>query len=819
MCFDGERRMMGSLRLNLFIKHPWRMPSMTLSLPTSLFQTISTRRGSGISRSHFVSNSSSGKPFIMGSPQSRTYGMEMIIGISFFLDVERNTNPPPMLSFSATMLKNYGPCFDSVRAADPEEAKALVVIRGIKAVLQVGLERVLLLTNCNRLVRAFETRSDDLSWRALTLAPDLVSPSSLFVEFHFKYINRFCNFEAYALAKQGRQQIVNDTKLEFHLKSGYDYARATDFEEAETVTVIRGMEAALGKDMKRVMVLTNCRPLISAFEAGSTDLSWGALTLAPEMSDLKNTILSMVTKGWTSTSYVDPIVLSPNLTTCHHSLTDEDHGVYCCPPNPEAEESIFDFKFPDSSSPIRVRRAAHHVDKDYIAKYNKAISIMKSLPYTDPRNWYRQADMHCLYCTGSYNQEHSNSLMKIHRSWLFFPWHRMMIYFHERVVGSLIGDETFALPFWNWDSPEGMMIPDFYMNGSFFDVDRDRSHLPPQVADLNFDYDFAINATTLPPRDQTAVNTAFMYNQMVSGAKKAELFMGCPYKAGEEGFCDAPGTIEAAPHNALHTWVGCNLNPERENMGAFYSAARDPIFYGHHSNIDRLWEVWRKLRGTDDPAIMDAEWLDSYFYFHNEKSQLVRIRIRDVLDITKLRYKFETIDNPWLNARPKPSVPPKIARHILKMRDMEENGLGSTSSAFGANCRTLDSTIRVTVHRPKTGRTKKEKDEEEEVLVVFGIDIKKDRYVKFDVYINAADETIIGPESREFAGTFVSMRKGVRLVMHKDDVISKKKTYLKLGISELLEDLEADDEEKIWVTVVPRSGTGTIEGIRFEYLR
>ncbi|KAF5198392.1 Polyphenol oxidase protein [Thalictrum thalictroides] len=395
----------------------------------------------------------------------------------------------------------------------------------------------------------------------------------------------------------------------------------------------------------------------------------------------------------------------------------------------------------------------------------------------------------------------------------------MMLYFHERILGSLIGDDTFALPFWNWDTPEGMFIPDMYMNGSFLDSQRERSHLPPQVADINFDY----VERGLDTEDQIKANVAFMYHQMVSGAKKTELFMGCPYKTGENGFCDGPGTIELAPHNALHTWVGNAQNPEYEHLGAFYSAAKDPVFYAHHSNIDRLWDVWRGFSGNKD--INDPDWLESYFYFYDENSQNIRIKIRDVLDKTKLRYSYEQVDNLWLNARPKPSVPPKIARHILKMRDIQ-NKLQSpnqiSSPDFGPEGHTLDTTLRVRVPRPKTHRTKKEKDDQEEVLVIYGIEVKKDLYVKFDVFVNAVDETTIGPEFREFAGTFVNMRSGVRIVMNKNDVVTKKKTILKLGISELLEDLEADEDESIWVTLVPRGGTcinTTVDGVRIEYMQ
>ncbi|KAF6171403.1 hypothetical protein GIB67_009544 [Kingdonia uniflora] len=64
-------------------------------------------------------------------------------------------------------------CYDSLRAANAEEAEAVAVLRGMEAALSSGLHRVLLLTDCLRLVRAFRECSEDLSWRALTLAPDI----------------------------------------------------------------------------------------------------------------------------------------------------------------------------------------------------------------------------------------------------------------------------------------------------------------------------------------------------------------------------------------------------------------------------------------------------------------------------------------------------------------------------------------------------------------------------------------------------------------------------------------------------------------------
>ncbi|KAF5187812.1 Polyphenol oxidase protein [Thalictrum thalictroides] len=125
------------------------------------------------------------------------------------------------------------------------------------------------------------------------------------------------------------------------------------------------------------------------------------------------------------------------------------------------------------------------------------------------------------------------------------------------------------------------------MNGSFLDSQRERSHLPPQAADIMLKDDWILRIESKPMWHSCIIKWYQVQKRLI------ELFMSCPYKASVEGFCDGPGTIELTPHNALHTWVGNTQNPEYEKLGEFYLAAKDPVFYAHHSNIDRHWDdVW-----------------------------------------------------------------------------------------------------------------------------------------------------------------------------------------------------------------------------------
>ncbi|PKU73766.1 Polyphenol oxidase A1, chloroplastic [Dendrobium catenatum] len=245
---------------------------------------------------------------------------------------------------------------------------------------------------------------------------------------------------------------------------------------------------------------------------------------------------------------------SPPLNCCALSLVSSDL-------------QILNFTFPLPSSPLRIRPAAHLVDSRYISQYSKAVQLMKDLPKSDPRNFFQQANIHCAYCNGAYDQlGFSNLQLLIHNSWLFFPWHRIYLYFHERILAKLIGDDSFALPFWNWDSPDGMRIPSMYLNtSSLYHPNRDPSHQPPVMVDLNFLQVGSDQAVVYPSVDD---NLRIMYRQMMENGATTELFLGSAFRAGEQPE-PGPGSVEVIPHNTLHDWTGDPRKQNREDMGAF----------------------------------------------------------------------------------------------------------------------------------------------------------------------------------------------------------------------------------------------------------
>ncbi|XP_025696440.1 polyphenol oxidase I, chloroplastic [Arachis hypogaea] len=497
-----------------------------------------------------------------------------------------------------------------------------------------------------------------------------------------------------------------------------------------------------------------------------------------------------------------PVDLPPNAIT----------SPYCCPTLATPFKFI-DFKdylinatynkYKNNSSIIRVRRPAHLVDDEFIAKLEKGIAIMKSLPNDDPRNFIQQAKVHCAYCNGGYPQKHpfQDQKIDVHRSWLFFPFHRFYIYFFERILGTLIGDPSFALPYWNWDSIQGMQIPSYFTtpNSSLYHKLRHYKHMPPHLVDLNYD----ILSPKIRTQDQQiSYNLAFMYKQMVLANTK-ELFMGSPYRLGDPAQ-PGPGSVELAPHNSIHDWLGAVDTPNHEDMGTFYTAARDPIFYAHHSNVDRLWELWTKLEGGRRDYRDDPNWLDSKFFFYDENLNLVRVKVRDCLDTKLLGYVYEEVDLPWLNVNPKPRRT-KMQREAKKSSILASKPI--TKFPF-----VLDSKVSISVKRPKKLRSKEEKEQEEEVLVIEVTELQSYENVKFDVHIDDDEDMLSDENHAEFVGTFVSLPHGNH--GHKSN------TRFMVGISKVLENLEAEEDDHIVVTLVPMIGKGdvTIGRINIQFM-
>lgn len=310
----------------------------------------------------------------------------------------------------------------------------------------------------------------------------------------------------------------------------------------------------------------------------------------------------------------------------------------CCMPRPYTGKPVRQFEF-NASLPFRLRRPAHLLDEEYIAKYERAVALQKALPDTDPRSFRNQQRLHCLYCDNGIYYPNSTWPLEIHGGWHFLPWHRMFTYFNERILAKLLDDDTFALPYWNWDNqtpepPFANILPYMYArnkSSSLWNKNRNNCSQPPFTAVLNTDG----SCSAKSPELLRTENVRLMYTQIVSGAPTPNLFFGMPYSLGDAGPSGA-GMFEDAPHGSIHFWLG-DPNAQLDDMANPAVAARDPTFYTHHTNVDRIWNIWKSLGGKQRKDPTHRDFLDGQYTLYDENGDLVIVNASQTLNSTLLR--------------------------------------------------------------------------------------------------------------------------------------------------------------------------------------
>ncbi|XP_057812441.1 polyphenol oxidase I, chloroplastic-like [Salvia miltiorrhiza] len=468
----------------------------------------------------------------------------------------------------------------------------------------------------------------------------------------------------------------------------------------------------------------------------------------------------------------------------------------CCPPYSDTKKGYYELP---TFTEMRRRPAAHNLTPDYIKKYENAIQEMRKLDVTDPddpRGFLQQANIHCAYCNGPYDQVgHPGIDIQVHNSWLFFPFHRWYLYFYERIMGELIGDPNFALPYWNWDNPDGMQMPLMFdrEESPLYDIERDQTHRPPAVVSL------ALSAASITdPVQLKCNNLTQMYKEMIGDVESAIDFMGDPYVDGESPpkFSDG-GSAERGAHTGIHVWTGNPKNDFSEDMGNFYSAGRDPLFYAHHSNVDRMWTIWKTLpcaftKDINDQVVPNPDdFNNASFLFYDEKKNLVRVKVADCLEHTKMGYEYEDSPTPWKTYRPTQRQKPVNAKVLAKTAE-------TGGKVFPL---TLAKTRKVVAPKPTKGKA-------DEVLVLENITSDSSKLVSFNVFVNDADDTPQKLDRAEYAGCFTQIPHTVRA--------KERPSNLRLNLRELYENINIGDDDFIVVTIVPQVNGGevTIGGIK-----
>src|SRR5438094_441059 len=95
-----------------------------------------------------------------------------------------------------------------------------------------------------------------------------------------------------------------------------------------------------------------------------------------------------------------------------------------------------------------MRRDVSTLSAANVTALRNGVQMMQSRPATDPTSWSFQAAMHGTYtmpANPSWNQCQ-------HGSYFFLSWHRMYLYYFERILRAASGDSGLTLPYWNYSN-------------------------------------------------------------------------------------------------------------------------------------------------------------------------------------------------------------------------------------------------------------------------------------------------------------------------------------------------------------------------------
>lgn len=249
------------------------------------------------------------------------------------------------------------------------------------------------------------------------------------------------------------------------------------------------------------------------------------------------------------------------------------------------------------TTPVRVRRNVNElaVDDPIILSYKKAVEVMKARPANDPTSWIAQADIHRKLCP--------------HSNWFFLPWHRSYLAWFEDICREAIGDESFALPYWDWTHDP--QVPKHFW-GDDNPLYHRRAITPHGVISDEFVGENVIKGRILATRD-------------------FEVFAGL--KSTTQRAPSGAGILEGTPHNRVHTGVGGDMATSMSPL--------DPIFWLHHANVDRNWSIWNNLGNANTS---DRAWLNASFTnnFVNRLAQPQSPRVSDLISTEHLGYRYDS---------------------------------------------------------------------------------------------------------------------------------------------------------------------------------
>lgn len=316
-----------------------------------------------------------------------------------------------------------------------------------------------------------------------------------------------------------------------------------------------------------------------------------------------------------------------------------------------------------AGGPVRMPLSEFVKDQRRLDSLRKGVAAMKALPGSDHRSWFFQASVHAnnkvLYEDALAKDSKIAKVDKT-RYWNKCPhfgacsadfviWHRAYLYYFERHLRDAAQDPDLAIPYWDYSREDARSFPESFAP-QYLDKDKKLA-----------------NPLYHKNRELAFVSGRFDLSAKICEASNAVNCQNFFHEADARGFAGdildpehtELGLLEQRPHNDIHIAVGGIVGTVNGAMSDIPTAAFDPIFWVHHTNIDRMWALWSVQPGRRWGPLPGPEWFDEKPWLFldvdgSEKRESRRFYIeRSNLDV---RYDVDDPSKKSLALPPKPIV-------------------------------------------------------------------------------------------------------------------------------------------------------------------
>jgi tyrosinase len=277
-----------------------------------------------------------------------------------------------------------------------------------------------------------------------------------------------------------------------------------------------------------------------------------------------------------------------------------------------------------------------------LKKLRDAVAALSGRKFDNSISWFTMAGIHEILSSDPdlpkvpasiqalFHQCHKNED-------LFFLWHRAYVAAMERLMQDAIHDPDFRLPYWNWYADPS--LPEAFRN----------EFLDPQHAQKNSLY---IKNRKSPPDTDVNGGAPIWTPQIITDYENSDF----------EAF---QNELNQNEHGDIHVFVGTPTN-----MGRIFFAARDPIFFLHHANIDRLLMVWLKAKPTEHKVPTEfTGWQSAVYRFPippgstgNPTPPAYTPSIEELAlgAMEAMGYKYDNVDLPNVSVPTVPAAPQNL---------------------------------------------------------------------------------------------------------------------------------------------------------------